>query len=108
MVEEFTQRHSLCDQTVSALVSGPWTGQASVTFHEGWAEWSEGAAKVSEALHGIATLLAEASAQYAETEGRVTRVSQSSRVVSATPVAGAGGAGVPSRGGASTAAGGAA
>lgn len=90
MVEEFTSRHALCDQTVAGLVSGPWTGAAATTFHEGWRTWSEGAAKVGEALAGIATLLAEAAAEYAETEGRVTRVSQSSSLVSAPATTGAG------------------
>jgi WXG100 family type VII secretion target len=93
MVEEFTSRRALCDQTVSALVSGPWTGGASSTFHTGWTEWSQGAAKVNGALHGIATLLAEAAAEYAETEGHVTSVSQSSSVVADIPAPGSGGAG---------------
>lgn len=91
MVAEFTQRRALCDQTVAALVSGPWTGQASTTFHAGWAQWSAGAVTVSDALHGISTLLAEAAAEYAETEGRVTQVSQSSSVVADIPAPGAGG-----------------
>ncbi|AMM21511.1 hypothetical protein AX769_16905 [Frondihabitans sp. PAMC 28766] len=85
MVEEFAGRRALCEQTVTGLVSGPWTGAASTTFHEGWGEWAQGAAEVSEALSGIAALLAEASVQYAETEGHVTSASQSSAVVSATP-----------------------
>lgn len=93
MVAEFAQRRALCDQTVAALVGGPWTGEASTTFHTGWTEWSAGAAKVSDALHGISTLLAEAASQYAETEGRVTRVSQSSSVVADVPAPGSGGSG---------------
>jgi WXG100 family type VII secretion target len=89
MVEEFASRRALCNQTVAALISGPWTGEASSTFHSGWTEWADGAAKVSEALSGISTLLAEASAQYAETEGRVTSVSQSSSVTATIPTPGA-------------------
>lgn len=85
MVEEFAARRALCTQTVSALVSGPWTGEAASTFHAGWAEWADGALKVSEALSGISTLLAEAATQYAETEGRVATVSRSSSVVADIP-----------------------
>ncbi len=88
MVEEFSARHAQADQTVQALVSSSWTGEASTVFHTGWTDWSTGAAKVADALGGIATLLAEAAVEYAETEASVTRVSVSSTVISSTPASG--------------------
>ena len=81
MVAEFDARHTTATNTVSALMSGPWEGPAATAFQTGWVEWSDGAAKVSRALDGIARLLAEASVQYATTEAGVTRESTSSSVV---------------------------
>ncbi|NYE94487.1 WXG100 family type VII secretion target [Psychromicrobium silvestre] len=85
LVAEFEARLTQCNQVASALVGGSWSGPASEAFGTGWAEWSQGAAEVHQALAGIARLLGEAAITYETTESTVTNASASSSVVSATP-----------------------
>src|SRR5688572_11396585 len=49
---DVTRRRAASD--VSALLDGGWTGAASESFGEAWAEWLAGAAQVSAALSSIA------------------------------------------------------
>ncbi|MFK4299236.1 WXG100 family type VII secretion target [Arthrobacter sp. GAS37] len=82
LVAEFDARLKQCNQLASALVGGSWSGPASAAFGAGWAEWSQGAYEVHEALAGIARLLGEAATTYEATEAAVTNVSAGSSITS--------------------------
>ena len=51
-----------------APLGGDWAGIAQQRFETLWAEWQRSAQALHEALTGIASLLAQAGAHYAEAE----------------------------------------
>jgi len=62
------------ESTLSQLASqvaplgSDWAGVAQARFHELWAEWQRSANGLHEALTGISQLMAQASANYQDTE----------------------------------------
>jgi early secretory antigenic target protein ESAT-6 len=62
------------ESTLSQLASqvaplgSDWAGVAQARFHELWAEWQRSAQGIQEALTGISQLMAQASANYQDTE----------------------------------------
>jgi WXG100 family type VII secretion target len=56
---------------VNAVVGGDWMGMASGAFNERYEQWNTSAVGLQQALDGISTLLAQASAQYQQTEDAI-------------------------------------
>jgi WXG100 family type VII secretion target len=54
-----------------APLGSDWAGVAQARFHELWAEWQRSAQGIHEALTGISQLMAQASANYEDTEQAV-------------------------------------
>jgi WXG100 family type VII secretion target len=51
-----------------APLGSDWAGVAQARFHELWAEWQRSSQGIQHALQGISQLMAQASANYADTE----------------------------------------
>jgi WXG100 family type VII secretion target len=51
-----------------APLGSDWAGVAQARFHELWAKWQRSSQGIQQALHGISQLMAQASANYADTE----------------------------------------
>lgn len=57
--------------TSVAPLGSDWAGVAQARFQELWAQWQRNAKGLNEALTGISTLMAQASAGYADTEAQI-------------------------------------
>ncbi len=56
---------------IAPLVGGDWAGQASAQFNALWEQWQTNARGLNEALQGIAALLGQAGASYAQAEQQI-------------------------------------
>ena len=57
--------------TVSPLLGGDWSGQASQRFTSLWDEWQRSAAGLKHALDGISQVMTQAGRSYAQAEQQI-------------------------------------
>ena len=60
--------------TVTPLMGGDWSGQASQRFTTLWDEWQRSAAGLKHALDGISQLMSQAGRSYAQAEQQITHL----------------------------------
>lgn len=61
---------------VDGLVSGEWSGGASQSFNELFAQWDQAAIQLKESLQGISELLNQASLSYEDSENQIASTFQ--------------------------------